>query len=58
MSDPLPGAVIRSGKDPASIADAIIRMRSGRLVGLPTETVYGLAARTLDPLAVERIYEV
>ena len=58
MSDPLPGAVIRSGKDPASIADAIIRMRSGRLVALPTETVYGLAARTLDPLAVERIYEV
>ena len=58
MSDPLPGAVVRSGKDPASIADAVIRLRAQRLVAVPTETVYGLAARTLDPAAIEEIYEV
>ena len=58
MSDPLPGAVVRSGKDPASIADAVIRLRAQRLVAVPTETVYGLAARTLDPAAIEAIYEV
>ena len=31
-------------------------LRSGGLVGLPTETVYGLGANGLDPEAVERIF--
>lgn len=57
MSDPLPGAVVRSGKDPASIADAIIRLKAGRLVALPTETVYGLAGRTLDAASIEQVYK-
>lgn len=56
MSDPLPGAVVRSGKEPTSIADAIIRLRAGRLVALPTETVYGLAGRTLDAASIEQVY--
>lgn len=30
---------------------------AGDVVGLPTETVYGLAANALDPTAVGRIYE-
>ncbi len=34
-------------------AAAIVR---GELVGMPTETVYGLAANALDPLAVLRIF--
>lgn len=33
-------------------------IRSGGLVAVPTETVYGLAGNALDPAAVERIYEV
>jgi L-threonylcarbamoyladenylate synthase len=33
-------------------------LRSGQLVALPTETVYGLAANAWDPAAVARIYEV
>jgi L-threonylcarbamoyladenylate synthase len=33
-------------------------LRSGGLVGVPTETVYGLAANGLDASAVGRIYEV
>lgn len=32
-------------------------IRDGQLVGMPTETVYGLAANALDPAAVLRIYE-
>ena len=33
-------------------------LKSGGLVAVPTETVYGLAANGLDAEAVERIYEV
>lgn len=32
-------------------------LRQGGLVGIPTETVYGLGANALDPEAVQRIYE-
>jgi L-threonylcarbamoyladenylate synthase len=47
---------------PALFAEAVRRaaerLRSGDVVALPTETVYGLAANALDPAAVQRIYEV
>ncbi|MEV6581278.1 L-threonylcarbamoyladenylate synthase [Streptomyces sp. NPDC051582] len=33
-------------------------LRAGGLVGLPTETVYGLGANAEDPAAVTRIFEV
>lgn len=33
-------------------------LRAGRCVGLPTETVYGLAADGLNPEAVARIFEI
>ena len=32
-------------------------LQQGGLVGIPTETVYGLGANALDPEAVQRIYE-
>ena len=32
-------------------------LRAGSLVGIPTETVYGLGANGLDPAAVRRIFE-
>jgi L-threonylcarbamoyladenylate synthase len=57
MDPLLKGAVVRSGMDPAVIADAIVRLRAGRLVAIPTETVYGLAAPTFDATAIARIYE-
>lgn len=41
---------------PASIQDAGRIIREGGLVGLPTETVYGLAANALDGKAVAAIY--
>ena len=37
---------------------AVSTLLSGGLVALPTETVYGLAARAADPDAVERVYAV
>lgn len=42
------------GKD---IALAKQLLESGLLVAIPTETVYGLAANGLDPVAVARIFE-
>jgi L-threonylcarbamoyladenylate synthase len=39
-----------------SIAQAAQIIREGGLVAVPTETVYGLAANALDPIAVARIF--
>jgi L-threonylcarbamoyladenylate synthase len=58
----LPGPI-----DPAAVADvaarrageiaaAVAALRRGELVGLPTETVYGLAADAANPAAVARIF--
>lgn len=44
--------------DPAVIAQAVERLRADGLVAFPTETVYGLGANALSPLAVGRIFEV
>ena len=41
-----------------NLADAAEILRAGGLVGVPTETVYGLAGNGLDEEAVKRIYEV
>lgn len=46
----------------AASPDAVVRaaalLRAGQVVGLPTETVYGLAGNALDPDAVARIFSV
>ena len=39
-----------------SIANAYSLLSEGKLVAFPTETVYGLGANGLDPLAVEKIF--
>ena len=49
--------MIVDGLAPQSIAAAVQRLRSGDLVGLPTETVYGLAASADDALAVAKIFQ-
>ena len=41
------------GKDPALAAKLL---KEGKLVAIPTETVYGLAANALDPIAVSKIF--
>ena len=38
------------------LAAALAALRAGQLVGLPTETVYGLAADARNPAAVRRIF--
>ncbi len=48
--------MILDGQLPASIATAARALRSGALLGLPTETVYGLAADAGNDAAVAHIF--
>jgi L-threonylcarbamoyladenylate synthase len=41
---------------PPQLAEAVEALRRGELVGLPTETVYGLAGDAANPQAVARIF--
>jgi L-threonylcarbamoyladenylate synthase len=40
-----------------AVARAVELLRKGEIVALPTETVYGLAADALNPIAVTKIFE-
>lgn len=40
-----------------AVSRAVDLLRKGEIVALPTETVYGLAADALDPIAVTKIFE-
>ncbi len=40
----------------SDIAVAVAALRAGEVIGLPTETVYGLAADARNPLAVAKIF--
>lgn len=44
--------------DAYGVARAVQALRDGRCIGLPTETVYGLAADGLNPQAVAQIFEI
>lgn len=41
---------------PENLVRAAERLRAGGLVGMPTETVYGLAANALDEAAISRVF--
>lgn len=43
--------------DAAGLAEAVRLLQAGALVGMPTETVYGLAADAFNPEACARIFE-
>lgn len=45
------------GRDEKAVAAAVKALSDGKLVAIPTETVYGLAANALSAKAVERIYK-
>jgi len=49
---------ILSGDDPAAIELAAARIVAGEPVAFPTETVYGLGANAIDPVAVARVFDV
>jgi len=53
----LSGVAIVSGTEAGAIERAAQALAAGELVGVPTETVYGLAARADDDRAVARIFE-
>ena len=45
-------------EDPRDVIHRIVeRLAQGRIVALPTETVYGLAVNALVPSAVERLLD-
>jgi L-threonylcarbamoyladenylate synthase len=48
--------MILSGSDSNSIVAGAVAIRAGRLLGLPTETVYGLAADADNDAAVAQIF--
>ena len=58
MNIPAPSehAIFKAG--PATTARAVALLRAGQPIGLPTETVYGLAADACDDRAVARIFEM
>lgn len=47
---------IGSGQSPEAIDQAVALLNAGELIGLPTETVYGLAADADNPEAVSKIF--
>lgn len=49
-------AVDPSHPNPVVISRAATIILAGGLVAFPTETVYGLGANALDPIAIQRIY--
>jgi L-threonylcarbamoyladenylate synthase len=48
---------VLDGREPGAIRAAADALRRGDLVAFPTETVYGLGADALNPIAVARIFE-
>lgn len=51
-------ALIRSAAEPAALEQALTLLRGGDVVAHPTDTVYGLAADSGNPDAIERLFEV
>ncbi len=49
--------MILSRTDPASVATCVQEIRAGGLIGLPTETVYGLGADASNDMAVAKIFQ-
>jgi L-threonylcarbamoyladenylate synthase len=49
--------LLLNAAEPGAIEEAARIIRNGGLVGIPTETVYGLAANALDAKAVAKIFE-
>lgn len=41
-----------------SVNDAVSFLMQGEVIAVPTETVYGLAANALDPVAVGKIFQL
>lgn len=44
--------------NPCAVQIAADRLRSGKVIALPTDTVYGLACSANDQLAIQQLYEI
>lgn len=55
LEDPIP--VISDQHTRKVLEHAATLLRAGQVVGMPTETVYGLASNALDPVAARRIFQ-
>ena len=44
--------------DSESVTKALSALHAGKLVAIPTETVYGLGADASNPLAIQAIYQL
>ncbi len=50
---------VNQAEDPRDVVHrAVAALAEGKIVALPTETVYGLAASALHPVAVERLLDI
>lgn len=54
----MPPLILRAGDGLSGpdVAEAAEALRGGKLLGFPTETVYGIGANPFDPDAVERVF--
>lgn len=50
--------LLLDASNPADVQRAAALLAAGELVAIPTETVYGLAARVFAPEAIEKVYRV
>ncbi|MEO8726874.1 MAG: L-threonylcarbamoyladenylate synthase [Acidobacteriaceae bacterium] len=51
-------AIDRNQPDPALIAYCVYRLKRGDVVGMPTDTFYGLAVDPVNLRAVQQVYEI
>ena len=51
-------AFILEASEPSSITQAARLLRSGEVIAMPTDTVYGLACSATDTKAIQKIYEI
>lgn len=58
MNNPPPSEIIVDGTDESAVTRAAEVLRNGGLVGIPTETVYGLAADAENETALRRLFQV
>ena len=50
---------LKSSEDPRDVVHrAVEALSAGKIIAIPTETVYGLAASALHPKAVQRLIEI
>jgi len=51
-------AGIRAVSDPGALDQALALLKSGEVIALPTDTVYGVAADCANAAAIARLYEI